>query len=84
MRKQTICVSDQVPNKPACAVTEAEKKRDCTIREAKTKELISCAVTTQLICAFVFAYADCLFSHAAAQLYCRQIELQCLKMRRRI
>ena len=25
--------------------------------------LISCAVTAQLMCVFVFAYADCLFSH---------------------
>ena len=31
--------------------------RDCTIHEAKTKALISCAVTAQLICVFVFAYA---------------------------
>ena len=30
---------------------------------AKTKALISCAVTAQLICAFVFAYANCWFSH---------------------
>ena len=29
--------------------------------------LISCAVTAQLICTFVFAYADCWFSHAVAQ-----------------
>ena len=36
---------------------------------AKTKTLISCAVTAQLICIFVFAYADCWFSHAAAHLY---------------
>ena len=33
------------------------KKRTCTIRVAKTKALI---------CVFVFAYADCLFSDAAA------------------
>ena len=39
-----------------------------TIRVAKTKALISFAVTTKLICAFVFAYADCSFSHAAAQM----------------
>ena len=32
------------------------KKRGCTIRMAKTKALISCAVTAQLICVFVFAY----------------------------
>ena len=30
---------------------------------AKTKALISFAVTTNLICAFGFAYADCWFSH---------------------
>ena len=34
----------------------------------KTKSLISCAVTAQLICIFGFAYADCWFSDAAAQL----------------
>ena len=41
------------------------------IRVAKTKALISFTVTVKLICAFVFTYADCWFSHAAAQmLYC--------------
>ena len=35
---------------------------------AKTKALISCAVTAQLICVFVFAYANCWFIHAQAQL----------------
>ena len=39
---------------------------NCTIRVVKTKALIS--VTAKLICDFVFAYADCWFSHAAAQL----------------
>ena len=34
---------------------------------AKTKVLISCAVTAQLICAFVFAHAIIQFSHAAAE-----------------
>ena len=34
----------------------------------KTKALISCAVTAQLICNFVFAYAKIWFSHDAAQL----------------
>ena len=42
------------------------KKRKCTIRVAKTKVRISFAVTAKLICAIVFAYADCWFSHAAA------------------
>ena len=32
----------------------------------KTKALISFAVTAKLICAFVFAYANCWFSHARA------------------
>ena len=41
--------------------------RNCTIRVAKTKALINCAVTAQLICVFVFAYANYWFSHAAAQ-----------------
>ena len=44
------------------------KKRDCTICLAKTKALISCAVTAQLICVFVFAYAKSRFSHDAAHL----------------
>ena len=34
------------------------KKRNCTIRVAKTKALISFVVTAKLICAFVFAYAN--------------------------
>ena len=33
------------------------KKKDCTIYVARTKPPISCMVTVQLICAFVFAYA---------------------------
>ena len=33
------------------------KYRVCTIRVAKTKALISFAVTAKLICVFVFAYA---------------------------
>ena len=39
---------------------------DCIIYLAKSKALISCAVTAQLICAFVFAYAKISFSHVAA------------------
>ena len=35
------------------------QKRNCTIRVAKTKALVSFAVTAKLICAFVFAKADC-------------------------
>ena len=38
------------------------------ICEAKTKALISFAVTAKLICAFVFAYAKGQFSHDEAHL----------------
>ena len=36
------------------------------MRVAKTKALI---ITAKLICAFVFAYADCWFSHVVAQMF---------------
>ena len=39
---------------------------DCSIRVAKTKALISFAVTAKLICVFVFACAKCSFSHDMA------------------
>ena len=42
---------------------------DCTICVAKTKALISFAVTAKLICVFVFAYAKSRFSHDAAHIY---------------
>ena len=38
------------------------------IRVAKTKVLISFAVTTKLICVFVFAFAKNRFSHDAARM----------------
>ena len=41
---------------------------NCTIRVAKRKAQISIAITAKLICAFVFAYADCWISHAMALL----------------
>ena len=44
------------------------KSRDCTIRIAKTKALISFAVTAKLICVFVFAYAKSRFSHDEAHM----------------
>ena len=37
--------------------------------ENKGADQISFAVTAKLICAFVFAYADCWFSPEAAQMY---------------
>ena len=39
------------------------ESRNCTVRAAKTKALISFAVTAKLFCAFVFEYAKCWLSH---------------------
>ena len=41
---------------------------DCAIYVEKTKVLISCVVTAQLICTFVFAYAFRMFSHDTGHL----------------
>ena len=45
----------------------------------ETKALISCAITPQLICVFVFAYAKVKFSHGAAQLMCHKIPVHIAK-----
>ena len=44
------------------------KQRNWSIRVAKTKVLISFAVTAKLICTFVFAYVKIQFSHDAAHM----------------
>ena len=44
------------------------KKRNHTIYVAKIKVLISCMVTAQLICTFVFTYAKSRFSHDATHM----------------
>ena len=41
---------------------------DSTISVAKTKALISFAVTVKLICVFVFVYAKSWFSHEEAHI----------------
>ena len=41
---------------------------DYTIYVGKTKALISCAVTVQLFCAIVFAYAKSRFYHDAVHI----------------
>ena len=41
---------------------------DCTIYVAKTKALVTSAVTAQLISAFVLAYAKRRFSHDTAHM----------------
>ena len=71
MRKSTILVSNQLQHKLACAVTEDRQKLEIlylSIRGilGKTKALIICAATAQLICIFVFTKADRWFSVAGA------------------
>ena len=51
-------------------------KRNCTIRVAKTKALISLTVNAKLIWAFVFAYAECWFSHEAAHFIVKLFQLK--------
>ena len=64
MRKPVFRASDQVRLKPGCASTEDGYRGlkfriwEVDVEVAKTKTLISCTVTAQLICAFVFAYAN--------------------------
>ena len=74
-RKTVFRTFYQVRHKPSCTATEDSKRleifhlgsrKDCTIREVKTKALSSLTVTAELICAFVFAYAKSWFSHDAA------------------
>ena len=74
VRKPTIWVPTRFnTNRPVQSQMRTrsfKKKRDSTTCNcvAKTKTLISCAFTAQLICAFVIAYANCCFSYAVAPL----------------
>ena len=69
-------VSNHVQYKSIYAVSEGQnlesfgfkKKKDCTICVGKTKALISCAVTVQLICTFGFAYVDSWLSDVVAHI----------------
>ena len=54
MRKPIFTVSNQCHRKgPWLQNSDLHNKSDCTIYVAKTKVLISCALTRQLICTFV-------------------------------
>ena len=68
VRKPVFGVSDKVGHKPGCTTTEdgveARNSRGVVV---KTKALISCAVTTELIGAFYFLlYVKNRFSHDPA------------------
>ena len=68
VRKPVLVVSDQVQHNYRKWLDALNfgfrKKMHCSISVSKTKALISCAVTVQLICTFVFAYANSRFPHA--------------------
>ena len=78
MRKPTICVPTR--SDPNRAVQSQKMVRGLIFWIKKVEELyypcsenkgadqISFAVTAKLVCAFVFAYANCRFSHAAAKI----------------
>ena len=79
-RHEKTCLrgSDQARHKPACKTTESGLRHEISdlgnrgivlSNVAKTKTLISLAVTGKLICAFVFAYAKSRISYDAAHLY---------------
>ena len=86
MRKPTIWVSTRSDtNWPVQSQKMAEagnfdfrKQRNYTICVAKTKAMISFAITAELICSFVFAYTDCWFSHALAQILQVYLIITCL------
>ena len=72
-----VLVADLVRHKPGCTALEDCQRLEISDFEsrgivlyyvAKTKALISFAVTAKLICVFVFAYAKCWFSHDAAHM----------------
>ena len=73
MRKQTMWFPTRSDIKKA---VQAQKMArgwkfwiwNCTIPVAKTKALISFAVIAKLICAFVYAYTQRLFSHVATHI----------------
>ena len=74
MRKPTIWLSNRSDTNRAIhaqkqvrSLRSGFKKMNCTICVAKTKALINFEVTSKLVCDFVFAYANCWFSYAAAQ-----------------
>ena len=64
--------SDQVRHKPTCSVIEDGLKLEILDLDSKGIVLSlkrnkgADQLTPKLICVFVFAYADCWFSHAAA------------------
>ena len=76
--KTNNVVFEQVQRKRSCTSIEDGygleilniERRGIVLSVAKKKALISFAVTGKLVCTFGFAYADGLFSHEVAHLFC--------------
>ena len=84
MRKPVFGVSDQVGYKLGCTVTEDGKSLEILDLEVEglyylrsgKKALISCTLSTQLICTFVFEFAKSRFSHDWAHMIVCDISFQ--------
>ena len=76
MRKPTIWFLNSYDTNPVVQSQKVargwkfwfEKVKELYYLCSENKGVISFTVTTKLICAFVFAYADCWFSHEVAHL----------------
>ena len=72
VRKPVFWVLDLLPHKPVCTAIEDGWRLEISELGsrgvAKTKALISFAVTAKLICVFVFANAKSRISHDEAQI----------------
>ena len=78
MRKQTVWVSDQVDTNRSLQLQNSKMARCLKFRIyeeedlyypcSESKALTSFAVTAKLVWDFVFAYANCWFSDAVAQM----------------
>ena len=74
--KTCLRASDQICHKPSCTASKDGFRleildlgsREIVLSQKQRCCQISCAVTTQLICAFVFTYAKRRFSHDLAHL----------------
>ena len=68
MRKPTIWVSDQSDTNRAVQHRRLLETRNFGFRKQRNRTILG-EKTKVLICAFVFTYADCWFSHKAAQIF---------------
>ena len=74
-KKNNNIVSRQDQHKSGCTVTETGEKLEISDLCSENKGMISYTVTAKLICVFIFAYADCWFPHAKAQMSFYQQEI---------